>query len=132
MSQNSRYVLATCLATAAFIATGGLQAAEQAVAAEEAAAASGAEAAIPFANRGGVRDWQAVGDDKLYIQDAQRKWYLATLATPAPDLSFATKIGFETKGLDRLDKFGVVVVAGTRYPLKSLVTSGPPPAKPKK
>jgi len=129
MSQFNRFALATALATTAFIASGGLRAAEQAVAAEEAAKATGAEAAIPFANRGGIRDWQAVGDDKLYIQDAQRKWYLATLAAPAPDLPFATNIGFETKGVDRLDKFGVVVVAGTRYPLKSLVSSGPPPKK---
>jgi len=128
VSQFNRFALATMLATTAFIASGGLQAAEQAVAAEEAATANG-ETSIPFANRSGVRDWQAVGDDKLYIQDAQRKWYLATLATPAPDLSFATNIGFETKGVDRLDKFGVVVVGGTRYPLKSLVSSGPPPKK---
>ncbi|HWJ69884.1 MAG TPA: DUF6491 family protein [Sphingobium sp.] len=132
MSQFNRFAFATLLATAAFVASGGLQAAGQAVAAEEAAAANGAEAAIPFANRGGVRDWEAVGDDKLYIQDAQRKWYLATLAMAAPDLPFATNIGFETKGVDRLDKFGIVVIAGTRYPLKSLVNSGPPPAKPKK
>ncbi len=132
MSQFNRFAVATVFATAAFIASGGLQAVGQAVAAEEAAASSGAETAIPFANRGGVRDWEAVGNDKLYIQDAQRKWYLATLATPAPDLPFATNIGFETKGIDRLDKFGTVVVAGTRYPLKSLVSSGPPPAKPKK
>ncbi len=129
MSQFNRFALATVLATAAFIASGGLRAAEQAVAAEEAAATAGTETSIPFANRSGIRDWQAVDDDKLYIQDAQRKWYLATLATPAPDLSFATNIGFETKGVDRLDKFGVVVVGGTRYPLKSLVNSGPPPKK---
>lgn len=129
MSQFNRFALATALAAAAFAASGGLQAAEQAVAAEE---AGGAEASIPFANRGGVRDWEAAGDDKLYIQDSQRKWYLATLATAAPELPFATNIGFETKGVDRLDKFGVVVIGGTRYPLKSLVSSGPPPAKPKK
>jgi hypothetical protein len=132
MSQFNRFALATALATAAFVASGGLQAAEQAIAAEEATAANGTETAIPFVNRGGVRDWQAVGDDKLYIQDAQRKWYLATLAMAAPDLPFATNIGFETKGLDRLDKVGIVGIAGTRYPLKSLVCSGPPPARPKK
>jgi len=129
MSQFNRFALAAALATSAFIASGGLQAAEQAVAAEEAARPNGAETSIPFANRSGIRDWQAVGDDKLYIQDAQRKWYLATLTSPAPDLGFATNIGFETKGLDRLDKFGIIVVAGTRYPLKSLVSSGPPPKK---
>jgi hypothetical protein len=112
--------------------SGGVRAAEQAIKAEEAAAARTGDAAIAFVNRGGVRDWQAVGDDKLYIQDSQGKWYLATLAMPSPDLSFATAIGFETRGADRLDKFGTIVVAGTRYPLSSLVASAPPPPKAKK
>jgi hypothetical protein len=117
------------MAALAFTLSGGVQATEQAVKAEGAAQA---EAAIPFVNHGGVRDWQAVGDDKIYIQASSGKWYLATLATSSPDLAFATAIGFETKGIDRLDRFGSVVVAGTRYPLASLVESAPPPPKPKK
>jgi hypothetical protein len=91
------------------------------------AAARPAEASIAFVDHGGVRDWQAQGDDKLYIQSSNGKWYLATLAMSAPELPYATAIGFETKGIDRLDRFGAVVVAGTRYPLSSLVESGPPP-----
>lgn len=97
-----------------------------------AAAQDATETSLPFANQGGVRDWQADGDSKIYVQDASGKWYLATLAVPAPDLPFATKIGFETKGADRLDRFGVLIVQGARYPLSSLVQSGPPPAKPKR
>ena len=97
-----------------------------------AAAQGAAETSLPFANQGGVRDWQADGDSKIYVQDASGKWYLATLAVPAPDLPFATKIGFETKGADRLDRFGVLIVQGARYPLSSLVQSGPPPAKSKR
>ena len=91
-----------------------------------------AETSMPFANQGGVRDWQADGDSKIYVQDASGKWYLATLSVAAPDLPFATKIGFETKGTDTLDRFGVLIVQGARYPLSSLVQSGPPPAKPKR
>ena len=91
-----------------------------------------AETSLPFANQGGVRDWQADGDSKIYVQDASGKWYLAALAVPAPDLPFATKIGFETKGTDTLDRFGVLIVQGARYPLSSLVQSGPPPAKSKR
>ena len=91
-----------------------------------------AETSMPFANQGGVRDWQADGDSKIYVQDASGKWYLATLSVPAADLPFATKIGFETKGADTLDRFGVLIVQGARYPLSSLVQSGPPPAKPKR
>lgn len=132
MSQINHFAMAIALEAFGFTVSGGVRAAEQAIKAEEAAVAKAGEAAIPFVNHGGVRDWQTVGDDKLYIQDSQGKWYLATLATSSPDLSFATTIGFETRGADRLDKFGAVVVAGTRYPLSSLVASSPPPPKPKK
>jgi hypothetical protein len=131
MSQFNRYALATALSALAFTMTGGVQAAEQAVQAEQAAAKS-AEAYIAFVNHGGVRDWRTVDDNKIYIQDSQGKWYLATLATSSPDLEYATAIGFETKGVDRLDRFGAVVISGTRYPLASLVESGAPPPKPRK
>lgn len=128
MSQYSRLAFATAMAGLAFVASGGVGAAQQA---EVAATARPAEASIAFANKGGVRDWQASGDDKIFIQDSGGKWYLATLASSSPDLAYATAIGFETKGVDRLDRFGSIVVAGTRYPLASLVESGPPPPKKK-
>lgn len=131
MAEFKRYAFATVAAALAFAATGGFQAMAQATG-NGASATQAGEAAIPFVNHGGVRDWQAAGDDKVYVQDSQGKWYLATLAMPSPDLPFATAIGFETKGIDRLDKYGAVVIAGSRYPLASLVASGPPPAKPKK
>ncbi len=122
--------IAFATAAMALALAGGVGANAQAPAG--APATAGAEVSIPFVNRGGVRDWQAVGDNKVYIQDSQGKWYLVTLATSSPDLPFATAIGFETKGLDQLDKFGTIVVSGTRYPLSSLVASEPPPPKPKK
>lgn len=128
MSRFTQIALATAAMTVALTAS--MSAGAQAPAAGGTAA--GAEVSIPFVNRGGVRDWQAVGDNKVYIQDSQGKWYLVTLATSSPDLPFATAIGFETKGLDQLDKFGTIVVSGQRYPLSSLVVSGPPPPKPKK
>lgn len=128
MSQFSRLALAAMLAGVAFVATGGGRAAEQAVRAEE-AATQDKDASIAFVNHGGVRDWRAAGDDKLYIQDASGQWYLATLATASPDLPFATTIGFETRGTDQLDRFGSIVVSGTRYPLASLAQSGPPPPR---
>lgn len=129
MSQFDQIAFAAAMASLAFVASGGVRAAEQAAQAE-AAAGKPAEAHIAFVNHGGVRDWQVADDDKIYIQDSRGKWYLATLATSAPDLPYATAIGFETKGVDRLDRYGAIVVAGTRYPLVSLVESdGPPPRK---
>lgn len=111
------------------MATAAIVLSAPAVSQPAAEAAKPAEASIPFIDHGGVRDWQAVGDDRIYIQASGGQWYLATLAASAPDLPFATAIGFETKGVDRLDRFGSVVVAGTSYPLRSLVESGPPPRK---
>lgn len=130
MKTQSRFLFATLMAASAFVMTGGLQAAEQAVAAEQAQAAA-KETSIPFVNMGGIRDWQAVDDSTLYVQDVRRNWYIAKLAMPSPDLTFATAIGFETKGVNQLDRFSSVVIGGQRYPLMSFVASGPPPAKPK-
>ncbi|MBO9574921.1 MAG: hypothetical protein J7494_04215 [Sphingobium sp.] len=130
MRIDSRYIFATVMAAIAFVMTGGVQAAEQAVKAEEARIAP-AETSIPFANMGGIRDWSAVDDTTLYVQDSSRNWYIAKLLAPCTDLSFATTIGFETKGVNRLDKFASVVVSGQRCQLASFVASSAPPAKPK-
>ena len=128
MRIDSRFIFATLMAATAFVMTGGVQAAEQAVQAE--AAASG-ETSIPFVDMGGIRDWQAIDDSSLYVQGSNRSWYLAKLLAPCTDLTFATTIGFETKGVNRLDRFGAVVVNGQRCALSSFIASGPPPAKPK-
>ena len=125
MRIESRFIFATLMAATAFAMTGGVQAAEQAVQAE-------IETSIPFVDMGGIRDWQAIDDSALYVQDSGRKWYLAKLMAPCTDLTFATVIGFETKGVNRLDKFGSVVVSGQRCPLSSFVASGPPPPKAKR
>ncbi len=129
MKIESRFILAVALASGAFVMTGGMQAAAQAVAAEESKAADPKETSIPFANMGGIRDWRAIDDSTLYVQDSRRSWYVAKLAAPCPDLTFATAIAFETRGTSQLDRFGTLVVGGQRYPLISFVASAPPPPK---
>ena len=121
-----RFMFATLMAVTGFVMTGGVQAAEQAVQAE---VAKPAETSIPFVDMGGIRDWQAIDDTSLYVQDSRRSWYLAKLLAPCTDLTFATTIGFETKGVNRLDRFGAVVVNGQRCALSSFIASGPPPVK---
>ena len=97
------------------------------------AASATAEASIPFANHGGIRDWREAGDRTLYIQDRARHWYRATLMTSAFDLPFTTAIGFDTGPIDRFDKFSSVVVRGQRYAVQSLVrVDGPPPPRQRK
>lgn len=92
----------------------------------------GAEASIPFANHGGIYNWQAVDRDTLYVQDIHRHWYRATLMGPCLDLDFAERIGFDVDATDRFDHFSSVVVRGQRCALRSLVASGPPPKRAKK
>jgi hypothetical protein len=91
--------------------------------------AAGKQASIPFVNHGGVRNFEAAGDETLYIEGQNRHWYRADLMGYCPDLGFARSIGFETRGNDTLDLFGTLIVRGQRCAIKSLVESGPPPKK---
>jgi len=88
-----------------------------------------AEARIPFANHGGIRDWRAADGDTLYIQDRARRWYRAELGHRAFGLPHAWAIGFETRGVDSFDRFSNVVVEGQRIPVRSLVQVDGPPAR---
>lgn len=88
------------------------------------------EASIPFANHGGVDDWRAAGDKVIYFKGNHGQWYKAELFSSAFDLTSVDEIGIETRGTDTLDRFGAVIVRGTRYPLRSLVkVDGPPKGK---
>jgi hypothetical protein len=93
---------------------------------------AGREASIPFVNTGSIRDWRADGTHGLYVQDLRNRWYYAELMGPCSDLPFANAVGFETRGIDTLDKFGTVIVRGQRCAFSSFVTSDGPPRKAKK
>lgn len=87
------------------------------------------EASIPFANRGGIRDWQLEDDSTLLLQDRRGQWYRAKLQVPAYYLSYAEAIGFVTGPSGTLEKFGSVVIRGQRYPIISLTRIKPPAKK---
>ncbi len=114
----------TCLTLAAALAALPL-----AAAAAPARAPAQAQASIPFVNHGGIRDWRAGDADTLYVQDRGRTWYRAELMGPCLDLPFAQAIGFETRGVDRFDRFSTIQVRGQRCAVQSLVRSDPPPPK---
>lgn len=90
------------------------------------------QASIPFVNHDGIRDWHAADSRTLYVQDARRQWYRATLFTPCFDLPFAQTIGFETRGADTFDRFSAIRVRGERCSISSLEVSDPPPPKVKR
>jgi hypothetical protein len=131
MGEKARYLVAVLAAGTAFVASGGIHAAEKAIQAEEGARKLGVEATIPFVNHGGIRDWHPDGLEALYIQDAQGRWYHATLMGPCFDLNGTEAVAFLTRGPDQLDKYSSISVRGRRCPFSSLVTSAPPPKKAK-
>jgi len=100
--------------------------AASASAAEQAGPAS-REASIPFINHQGILDWRAADPTTLYIQARDRKWYRATLLDSCRNLTFATRIGFDTGPSNLFDRFSYILVEGQHCPLQSLVESGPPP-----
>ena len=93
------------------------------------AAVKSAEASIPFANRGGVRDWRAQGSSSVYFQDNHGQWYLATLMGTASDLAFTDFIGIDANPDGSLDKFSAIYVKGQKYPFTSFVKVDGPPSK---
>ncbi|WP_313809275.1 DUF6491 family protein [Sphingobium sp.] len=119
-----RYISAAFLAVPLLIAGGTASAAKQPPARSE--------ASIPFVNHGGVWNWQADGSRGVYVQDQHRRWYYAQLMGNCHDLPFANAVGFETRGIDTLDRFGAVIVRGQRCPIISFTHSDGPPAQAKK
>jgi hypothetical protein len=87
------------------------------------------QASIAFVNSGAsVRRWQADEDTGIWVQDAHQQWYYASLIGPCQGLDFAVRIGFETRGVDTLDRFASVIVPGyTRCQIESFTRSEAPP-----
>ena len=86
----------------------------------------GVEASIAFPSYGTIRNFEADGDDGIWIEDQRRDWYYATIIGYCPDLDFAQAIGIDTRGTSRLDKFGAIVVRGQRCAFGSFVTAEKP------
>lgn len=86
----------------------------------------GVETSIVFPNYGAIRNFEADGNDGVWLEDRQRRWYYAELLGPCRDLNFANAIGFDTRGAPRFDKFSTIIVRGQKCQLISLVTSEKP------
>jgi hypothetical protein len=101
-----------------------------AAASTPAAAPAAPAASIPFANHGGIRDWQADKDRGVWVQDVHRNWYYAKLMGPCIGLDFANSIGFDTHPLGTFDRFSAIVVPGTgRCTVQSFTASEGPRAE---
>jgi hypothetical protein len=96
------------------------------------AATPAPEASIPFANKGGIWDWDVVDSSTLLIQDRSRRWYKAKLLGNCYDLPFAQKIGFESNPNGSFDRFSAIQTRQKRCPLISLTRTEAPAKKTKK
>jgi len=89
------------------------------------------ETSIPFAGHPrALRDFKALDDDVVYLQDRHRRWYRADLGH-CSGLKWAHAIAYDTNGGLGLDGFGAILVDGERCPILSLTRSEGPPRKAK-
>jgi hypothetical protein len=86
----------------------------------------GVETSIIFPNYGAIRNFEADGNDGIWLEDRQRRWYYAEIIGGCQDLNFAQAIGFDTRGAPTFDKFSSIIVRGDKCPLVSLVTAEKP------
>ena len=86
----------------------------------------GVEARIVFPNEGAIRNFEADGNDGIWLEDRQRRWYYADFIGGCQELNFAQAIGFDTRGASTFDKFSTIIVRGERCPIASLVTANKP------
>src|SRR5271167_4717586 len=101
-------------------------AAEAPVAPAAASQGTAPEAQIPFANRGGIWNWQVIDNKTLLIESRGRKWYRATLFGNCFNLSFAQNLAFVANSNGSFDKFSSIRTRSQRCPLVSLVEIPPP------
>jgi hypothetical protein len=77
-----------------------------------------------------IENWSAVNDRTLMVESVDGSRYRAQFMTDCIGLQFASSIGFETRGLNRLDQYaGIVLPDGTRCPFQSFTMIGFPEDK---
>ncbi len=89
----------------------------------------GASFTSALGNNSAIRTFEPDGDDGLWIQDRQRRWYYAEILGPCTELNFAQAIGFDNRGSAYLDKFARIIVRGQRCAIASFVTAAEPLSK---
>jgi hypothetical protein len=120
--------LAAALVSGAALAAGAGAPANDDIAKKVQAAAEGRgpEVSIPFADRGGIRDWRAVGRDALLVEGTGHHWYRVELFGPCFELPFVERVGFNANPTGEFDRFSAVFVRGQRCAVKSVTASAPP------
>ena len=87
------------------------------------------QAAIAFADSGGIADWHVRDERSLYVMDRPGQWYLATLEGQCWNLPFENTLSFDTGPTGRFDSFSAIITQYGRCQLQSLVRSERPAVK---
>ena len=86
----------------------------------------GVEASIAFPAQGGVRNFRADNDRGVWIEDQRRNWYYASFFGACSGIGNADAIGFDTRGSERFDRHGRIIVGDDVCALQTLVSADKP------
>lgn len=86
----------------------------------------GVESQIVLPNFGAIHNFEADGNDGMWLEDSQRRWYYAEMFGTCQGLNFAQAIGFDTNGSPGFDKLSSITVDGHDCRIVSLVTADKP------
>ncbi len=89
----------------------------------------GVEAVIPINLAHGLNNFEADGEEGIWLQDFRYRWYYATIRGPCQGLSRAIGLGYNTQGLTGLGRSSLIIVDGFPCELATVVTSARPPSK---
>lgn len=92
-------------------------------------AAEAPEASIPFADHGGISNWQPDGERGLWVQSSHNTWYYGSFAAPCFGLQFHETLKFRFSPSGSLDRFTQIETrdSGSRCWFKSFKASDGPP-----
>ena len=86
----------------------------------------GVETSIAFASRGMILNFEADGEDGVWLEDIRHRWYYAKFTGGCQGLTYARGIGYDTRGSNRLDRSGAIVVEGQQCLIETFVTADKP------
>ena len=86
----------------------------------------GVETSIALASRGMILNFEADGEDGVWLEDTRHRWYYAKFTGGCQGLTYAMGIGYDTRGSNRLDRSGAIVVEGQQCLIETFVTADKP------
>ena len=86
----------------------------------------GVETSIALASRGMILNFEADGEDGVWLEDTRHRWYYAKFTGGCQGLTYAMGMGYDTRGSNRLDRSGAIVVEEQECLIETFVTADKP------